>query len=51
MVKENDEFNQATLQNPDATEEAIVAGIAKRRGMSAPAVYEQVVTVEDWTMC
>jgi len=29
-VKENDEFNQATLQNPDATEEAIVAGIAKR---------------------
>jgi len=51
MVKENDEFDQATLQNPDATEEAIVAGIAKRRGMSAPAVYEQMVTIEDWTMC
>ncbi|WLS44770.1 hypothetical protein Q3V37_25825 [Micromonospora profundi] len=47
----NNEFNQATEDNVEVGEEAVLADIAKRHRISTARAEELVVTVEDWTMC
>ncbi|MFJ6953270.1 hypothetical protein [Micromonospora aurantiaca (nom. illeg.)] len=47
----NAEFNQATEDNVEVSEEAVLSEIAKRHKISTARAEELVVAVEDWTMC
>ncbi|MEU8217230.1 hypothetical protein AB0C47_15800 [Micromonospora taraxaci] len=47
----NAEFNQATEDNVDVSEEAVLADIAEQQSISVARAEELVLAVEDWTMC
>ncbi|MFG3301455.1 hypothetical protein ACGFZT_21910 [Micromonospora chersina] len=47
----NAEFNDATEDNLEVSEEAVLADLAKRHRISAARAGELVVAVEDWTLC
>ncbi|MBQ0905038.1 hypothetical protein [Micromonospora sp. U21] len=47
----NTEFNQATEDDVEISEEAVLTEIAKRHKIPTARAEELVLTVEDWTMC
>ncbi|AXH91422.1 hypothetical protein [Micromonospora aurantiaca] len=47
----NTEFNQATEDDVEISEEAAMTEIAKRHNIPTTRAEELVLTVEDWTMC
>ncbi|MGC4862878.1 hypothetical protein [Micromonospora sp. DT41] len=47
----NNEFNQATEDNVEVSEETVLADVAKRHNISTARAEELVLAVEDWTMC
>ncbi|MEU5934955.1 hypothetical protein, partial [Micromonospora sp. NPDC047187] len=47
----NAEFNQATEDDVDVSEEAVLANIADQHSISSARAEELVLAVEDWTVC
>ncbi|MDG4838467.1 hypothetical protein O7631_18285 [Micromonospora sp. WMMD967] len=47
----NAEFNHATEDDVDVSEEAVLADIAEQHSISVARAGELVLAVEDWTMC